>query len=131
VGPVSFVAEADPDTVAVDEATATIPAIRISFPLAASGTFKATGKRVETTRAAGQVRWTNCDPTRAYTIPRGTLARTPAGAAFSTQEAIFLPVAILDPPRITCSERFGDVLATRDGPAGNVPAGTVTVVPGE
>ena len=131
VGPVSFVAVADPDAVTVDVASATIPATRISFPLSASGSFEATGKRVETTRAAGQVRWTNCDPTRAYTIPRGTVARTPSGIAFATQEAVFVPVAIIDPPRITCSNRTVDVLAARAGPAGNVEAGTITVVPGE
>ena len=131
VGPISFVAVADPDAVTVDVASATIPATRISFPLSATGSFEATGKRVETTRAAGQVRWTNCDPTRAYTIPRGTVARTPSGIAFATQEAVFVPVAIIDPPRITCSNRTVDVLAAREGPAGNVAAGTITVVPGE
>jgi hypothetical protein len=131
VGPISFVAIADPDATAVDAATATIPATRVGFTVSASGTFPATGKRVETTPATGQVRWTNCDPTRSYTIPRGTLARTPSGIAFATQEAIFLPVAILDPPRIECSDRTVDVRATRQGPAGNVPAGTVTIVPGE
>jgi hypothetical protein len=131
VGPVSFVAIADPDATEVDAATATIPATRVGYTVSASGTFPATGKRIETTPAAGQVRWTNCDPTRSYTIPRGTLARTPAGIAFATQEAIFLPVAILDPPRIECSDRTVAVQAARPGPAGNVPAGTVTIVPGE
>lgn len=128
--PVSFVATGDPDAVAVDPATATIPAVRIALPLSASGTFKASGKRVESSAATGQVRWTSCDPTRSYTIARGTLARTPGGVAFATQEAIFLPVAILDPPRITCQDRLVDVVAVQEGPAGNVAAGTVTVVPG-
>ncbi len=31
----------------------------------------ATGKRVETARASGSVRWTNCDPTASYQVPVG------------------------------------------------------------
>jgi hypothetical protein len=131
VGPVVFTGTADPDAVAVDADSATVPATRIQVPLSATGTFKATGKRVESSPATGQVRWTNCDPTRAYTIPQGTLARTGPGVAFATQEAIFLPVAILAPPRITCQNRTVAVRAVRDGPAGNVAPGTITVVPGQ
>jgi hypothetical protein len=130
VGPVEFTGTADPDAVAVDPATATIPADRVEIPLSATGTFKATGKRVESSPATGTVRWTNCDPTRAYTIPKGTIARTPAGVAFATRESVFLPVAILRPPRITCQNRNVEVQASRDGRAGNVPAGSITVVPG-
>ena len=130
VGPVVFTGTADPDAVAVDAETATIPGVRVPVQLSATGTFKATGKRVESSFATGQVRWTNCDPTRAYTIPKGTLARTPAGLTFRTQESVFLPVAILDPPRIACQNRTVAVQAVRDGPAGNVGPGTITVVPG-
>lgn len=130
VGPVSFTGVADPSAVAVDPATATMPATTISIPLSATGTFKATGKRVESSAATGQVRWTNCDPTDSYTVRKGTIVRTPTGVAFLTQEEVFLPVAILDPPQITCQSRTVDVRAQRDGPAGNVAAGTITVVPG-
>ncbi|MCU0483656.1 MAG: baseplate J/gp47 family protein, partial [Chloroflexi bacterium] len=88
------------------------------------------GKRVETVAATGRLRWTNCDPTRSYTIRRGTIARTPNGVAFATREDVFLPVAILDPPRIACQSRTVDVEAQREGPGGNVAAGSITVVPG-
>ncbi len=130
VGPVAFTGTADPGAVGVDSADATIPATRVPVALSATGTFPATGKRVEAAPATGRVRWTNCDPTRSYTLPKGTLARTPGGIAFITQEAIFLPVAVLDPPRITCQNRAVDVTAERDGPAGNVALGSITVVPG-
>jgi hypothetical protein len=130
VGPVVFTGTADPDAVAIDEESATIPAVRVPVTLSATGTFKATGTRVEKSFATGQVRWTNCDPTRSYTIPQGTPARTPGGIAFLTQEAVFLPVAILDPPRISCQNGTVAVRALRDGPAANVGAGTITVVPG-
>jgi hypothetical protein len=130
VGPIAFDGVVDPAAVAVDPVTATVPATTVPIPLAATGTFKATGKRVETVAATGRLRWTNCDPTRAYTIRRGTVARTPNGVAFATREDVFLPVAILDPPRITCQNRTVDVEAQREGPGGNVAAGTITVVPG-
>ncbi len=131
VGPVVFSGTADPDAVAVDAATATIPAVRVQVPLSATGTFKATGKHVVASAATGQARWTNCDPTRAYTIPQGTIARTAAGVGFATGEAIFLPVAILAPPRITCQNRTVAIRAVRDGPAGNVPPGAISTVPGQ
>ncbi len=135
VGPITFTATADPNALAVDPATATIPAVRIAIPLSAGGTFKATGKRVEEAAATGTVRWDNCDPSRAYTIPSGTVVRTAAGVAFATREAILVPVAILTgtPPEVSvkCQSRQVDVTATRPGPDGNVEAGAIRVVPGD
>jgi hypothetical protein len=130
VGPIAFTGIADPDAVAIDAVAGSIPATRVPLALSATGTFTATGKRVESSRATGQVRWSNCDPTRSYTIPKGAEARTGEGVAFRTLEAVFLPVAILEVPRITCQNRSVDVRAVREGPAGNVGAGTITVVPG-
>jgi hypothetical protein len=131
VAPVEFVATADPAATNSDPAAAVVPAIRLEMPLAASGTFKSTGKRVDEAPAVGSARWTNCDPTRAYTIPRGTLVRTGGGVAFATDEAVFLPVAILNPPRIACQDRAVNVTAAKTGPAGNVAAGTIRVIPGQ
>ena len=129
--PVVFIVTADPAATVADPAAAVVPAIRVDLPLAASGTFKATGKRVDEAPAVGSVQWTNCDPTQAYTIPQGTLVRTGAGVAFGTNEAVFLPVAILNPPRITCQNRAVAITAAKPGPAGNVAAGTITVIPGQ
>jgi hypothetical protein len=131
VAPVEFVVTADPAATAPDPAAAVVPATLLEIPLAASATFPSTGKRVEEAPAAGSVRWRNCDPTRAYTIPQGTLVRTAAGVAFATDEALFLPVAILNVPRITCQDRAVDVTASKSGPDSNVAAGTITVIPGQ
>ena len=79
VGPISLTVRADPDATAVDEAGGVIPAQTLEIPVEVSGDFPATGKRVETTAATGGVRWTNCDPSAAYTIPRGTIVRTASG----------------------------------------------------
>ncbi len=134
VGPITFTGTADPDVVAVDAATATVPAARITLPLSATGTFKATGKRIEEAPATGSVEWQNCDPSRSYTIPSGTVARTASGVGFTTTDGILVPVAILSgtPPnlRVKCQVRSVDVVAVRTGPAGNVAAGAIRVVPG-
>jgi hypothetical protein len=134
VGPIAFTGTADPDAVTVDEATATIPADRIALPLAATGTFPATGTRVEQAAATGAVQWQNCDPSRSYTIPAGTVARTSSGVGFATTDGILVPVAILSgtPPnlRVKCQVRNVDVVAVRLGPAGNVAAGAIRFVPG-
>ncbi len=93
--------------------------------------FAATGKQVTETKAAGSVRWTNCDPTKPYTIPAGTIARTDSDVSFTTATAVFLPVAILsgNPPQISCQARDVRVTATDAGLAGNVPAGSIDQVP--
>jgi hypothetical protein len=103
----------------------------VELPLTASGTFKASGRRVDEAAAVGTVRWTNCDPTRSYTIPRGTLVRTAAGIAFGIDEAVFLPVAILNPPQISCQSRTVTVTASKTGTDSNVDAGTIAVIPGQ
>jgi hypothetical protein len=133
LAPVEFVVTADPAATAPDPAAAVVPATRLEIPLVASGTFKSTGSRVESAKATGEVRWTNCDPTRAYTIPRGTLVRTPSGVGFATAEAVFLPVALptSTPGRYVCQNRTIGIVAVRDGSAGNVGGGTITVVPGK
>ncbi len=131
IPPVTFVVTADPDVTAPDAAAAVVPATRIDLPLTASGTFKASGKRVDEAPAVGTVRWTNCDPTRSYTIPGDTPVRTAAGIAFGTDESVFLPVAILNPPRIACQSRTVTVTAAKAGTDANVAAGTITVIPGQ
>jgi len=99
----------------------------------ASGTFKSTGSRVESAKAKGEVRWKNCDPTQAYTIPAGTVVRTPSGVGFATAEAVFLPVAVptSTPGKYVCQNRTIGIVAVRDGSAGNVGGGTITVIPGK
>lgn len=130
--PIEATIVADPTATAVDPVGGVIPATVRTFPLGASGTFPATGVRVEEAPARGSVRWQNCDPTRSYTIPGGTSVRTGAGVAFLTGESVFLPVAVLtgQPPRITCQLRDVAVVAAVDGTTGNVAAGAIDTVPG-
>jgi hypothetical protein len=133
IGPVTFVVRADPDATSVDASGGVIPATRLSLDFTASGEFEATGKRVVLARAKGSLRWRNCDPTRSYTIPAGTVASTGSGIGFQTDAAVFLPVAIPSPDgtRITCQARVVAARAVKTGPSGNVGAGAVTVVPSD
>lgn len=130
VGPVSITVTADPAAGAVDPVARVIPAQVLEIPVTATGEFPATGKRVEETRAQGGVRWTNCDPSDSYTIPRGTLVRTASGVAFAIDEKVFLPVApILAGNVLDCQTSEVSVTASTTGPTGNVEAGAIRVIP--
>ena len=133
VGPVAVTVRADPEAQGVDQAAGVIPAHQAQIPLVASADFPATGKRVEKTPATGGVRWSNCDPTASYTIPKGTLVKTGDGVAFAIDEQVFLPVAIItgngSHVNLTCQTSEVAITAVESGLAGNVGAGTITVVP--
>jgi hypothetical protein len=133
VGPVTLSITADPDALGTDAEALVIPAELVEIPVDATADFPATGKRVEKTPASGAVRWSNCDPTAAYTIPKGTQVRTSGGTAFAIDEAVFLPVAIISgggtTPDLKCQSSEVAVTAVKSGEGGNVPAGAIKVVP--
>jgi hypothetical protein len=133
VGPLQFTVRADPLEPVGDVSAGTLSASVDTFNLSVSADFPTTGKKVTETKATGSVRWTNCDPTRSYTIPAGTVVRTSGGQQFATVDAVFLPVATLfgNPPSITCQSRSAPVTARKAGPDGNVDAGTITLVPAD
>jgi hypothetical protein len=133
VGPVDLTVRADPLEVTEDVGQGIVPADVVTYELSVSQEFPATGKKVSETRAAGAVQWTNCDPTRAYTIPSGAIVKTDAGQQFVTGDGVFLPVAILsgNPPTIACQSRDVGVTARSAGTDGNVDAGAIDVVPPE
>jgi hypothetical protein len=132
VPPVEMTVVADPSVQEVDIEAGVVPADVVSLDVAANGTYKATGERVVEAAATGTVRWTNCDPTASYTIKVGTTVRTRDRVAFTTDESVFLPVATIEfgpLPSLKCQDRDVTVTAAKPGPDGNVPAGTITVVP--
>lgn len=131
LAPLSLTVTADPSATAPDVVAGVVPAERRTFPLSASATFQATGKKVTETKATGVVRWQNCDPTRSYAVPAGTIVQTKTRVAFTIDETVFLPVAILagNPITISCQARDVGVTAANAGTGGNVAAGTITVVP--
>ena len=133
VGPIDVTVRADPAATAVDEAAGVIPAQTVDIPVEVSGEFTATGKRTVSTAATGGVRWKNCDPSASYTIPRGTTVRTSGGTAFTIDEAVFLPVAVISGTGtnlgLKCQTSEVAITAVKEGPAGNVDARTIRVVP--
>jgi hypothetical protein len=133
IRPISLTVRADPEATAVDTDLGVIPAQTLTVPVTASAEFPATGRRVEETAAGGGVRWTNCDPSASYTIPRGTTVRTRSGIAFKTDEEVFLPVAELSgtptDPVLKCQNSEVAVTAVEPGTAGNVEAGAIRVIP--
>jgi hypothetical protein len=133
VGPVAISVTADPSATTVDEAARVIPAETLEIPVQASGEFTATGKRVEKTKATGGVRWRNCDNSSGWTIPKGTLVRTSGGTAFTLDETVVLPSAVISgggsTPTLRCQFSEVGVTAVVAGKGGNVPARAITVIP--
>ena len=133
IGPIAFSVTADPAATTVDPEAGVIPATTVQVPVTVSGEFPATGTKVVREKATGAVRFTNCDPSSAYTIPRGSVVATRSGIGFELDEAVFLPVAGISgsPPNVSvrCSTSEVAVTAAKSGPAGNVDAGEIRVVP--
>ncbi len=125
---VSLTVTADPSAAAVDAADATIPAMRLDVPVEASQTFTTTGVHVDEKAARGSVTFANYDTGGGVTIRGGSIVSTEAGVNFKTQGTVSLqPAAIF--PAFQPSTGSVDVVATKTGDGGNVPANTIRVVP--
>lgn len=124
-GPVTFTITADPNVAVADPAAGRIPAQHWPIPLAETATFPATGRDVSQTRAQGIVTFTSTNTFFDVPIPDGTPLATPAGTQFVTAGAAVLPKASINAPsRVEVAIR-----AAVGGPAGNVPAGAISVAP--
>ncbi len=128
-GPVSLNVTADPSVDAVDAEKGIVPANRVEFPLAAKGTFKSSGSRVDETAAAGSVRFSSNNPLDPVTIPAGTTVATSGGIQFQTVATVVAPKATISGTTITAGRVDARVKAVAPGPSGNVGAGKITVVP--
>jgi hypothetical protein len=132
VGPIQTDVTADPNATSTDIANAVVPAQTISVPVQVSGTFKATGQNVTQTSATGTVTFTNCNFLGAAQVPAGDRVATTTGVVFTTNDALVIPAANFQPPNtLTCATRDVAVTAAQAGPGGNVPAGSITVVPSD
>jgi hypothetical protein len=135
LAPVEFVVTADPAATALNATAGVVPALILDLPLSASGTFKATGKRVSETAATGSVQWSNRDFLHNYLIKKGSVVSTVAGTKFVTSEDVLLPQAQISGPcnpspcTLTPSSRGVGITAANPGTDGNVAAGTIRQVP--
>jgi hypothetical protein len=132
VGPLALTIEARPDVLAPDAASLTVPAKTFSFNLAATQTFTTTGTKVTETKATGSVTFSNFDTGGSNRIRAGSIVATESGIEFLTVSDVTLPPAGFDffPPfSVHPSTTSVAVEAVLPGPAGNVGAETVTVIP--
>ncbi len=128
-GPISLQVTADPSASAVDAANLVIPAQQVSVPLSAQGTFPATGQKVNLTPAKGTVVFTSNDTIGPVKIPAGTTVGTSDGVQFLTSSTVITPRATVSGTTITPGRASTAVTAVAPGPAGNVPAHAIALLP--
>jgi hypothetical protein len=129
VGPVSLRITASTAIDAPDIEAGQVPADVLSVPVEAQDTFKATGTRVEETKAKGEVQFQNFDPTASNTIAKGAIVSTPSGERFRTAAAVTVPAAELVGVTIFPTAKAVRVTAVDPGEDGNVGANTIVEVP--
>jgi hypothetical protein len=133
VGPIAMNVTVDPSVTAVNAQAGTVPGISKEFPVEASGTFDATGQKIDETAATGTVTFTSYDPTGPVTIVAGTKVTTSGGVAFATTSTVTVPQAtgsvvsgrfVTNPTHVDAR-----VQAVKAGTSGNVAAGAITKMP--
>lgn len=130
IGPLALTVEARADATTADPETLVIPAQRLTFEVAASQTFTATGVKLIDSKATGNVTFSNFDTGGANRVEAGEIVRTPSGIEFRTLATVTLPNATIEFPfTIVPSTSTVAVEAVEPGPSGNVGNNTITVVP--
>ena len=129
IGPIDLTVVADPNATQPDPTGRVVPADRISIPVSVTGTFDATGTRVQLTNATGTVRFENRDPTSTNRIAAGSIVKTTAGIRFRTNDTVTVPRAELVGLTIFPARASVDVTAVDGGPDGNVDSGEIVIVP--
>ncbi|HTC85786.1 MAG TPA: baseplate J/gp47 family protein, partial [Candidatus Acidoferrum sp.] len=130
----TFNVTADPAVTQSDAANSVVPATVESFPLDATATFPATGKKVTNTKATGTVTFSSLDPARSNTIPAGSIVATTNDTQFTTMNTVhLLPATLVSDGsggfKIVPATGDSRVTAVQGGPTGNVDAGAIRVVP--
>ena len=131
LGPVAMTIEADLSASAPDATSdpPVVPAETVTVDVATSGTFPATGKRVEKEKATGTVRFRNKDFTSSNTIPAGSVISTANGVKFKTNSAVTVPRADIVGLQVFPKSASVKVTAVTAGPDGNVQPNTIVVIP--
>jgi hypothetical protein len=109
-----------------DPETGRLPAVDVAIPLSAEQVYPATGREVVEARATGSVVLTSPDQPFEQRILAGTRVLTPSGVEFQTTEPAVMPrvTAGGGPSQVTVP-----VEAVAPGDGGNVPAGSISLVP--
>ena len=128
VVPMTLTIRADPNATSTDPVAGVVPATILTMDFSASGTFNATGKKVNSSAASGTVRFSNNDTGNGVTIPSGSKVSTGNGIMFATTEDMTVPRAQFQHGFRPGTASVG-VSAVGPGPAGNVAAGAINQVP--
>ncbi|MES2209003.1 MAG: baseplate J/gp47 family protein [Chloroflexota bacterium] len=133
VGPISINVTAQPGITQPDPAGLVVPATSFSFDVEAVNTFPATGIAVSETAAAGEVTFSSLNTGASNSIAAGSIVKTQSGIEFRTTAEVTLPPAQIgivgkDFVVIPSTRKVG-VQAVATGVVGNVPAGSIVVVP--
>ncbi|MBI3749685.1 MAG: baseplate J/gp47 family protein [Chloroflexi bacterium] len=129
LSPLTLTIRADPAATQADPATLVVPAVTVPIDVSVTDTFQATGKRVEETKATGQVRFSNLDFLRTNTVPGGSIVSTGAGVKFRTNSTVTVPKADLVGLTVFPGRATVGVTAVDAGLAGNVEPNTIVIVP--
>jgi hypothetical protein len=127
--PLPLTITADPTVTEPDGAALIVPAVSVPLEVSVTDTFPATGKRVEETKATGQVRFSNLDFLRNNTVPGGSIVSTNAGVRFRTNSTITVPKADLVGLTVFPGRATVGVTAVDPGVAANVEPNTIVIVP--
>ena len=130
LGPLQLTVEARADVTTPDPTNLVIPAQRFTFPLEATDTFTATGRKVVDAKATGNVTFSNFDTGSANRIDAGSIVKTKSDIEFVTLATVTLPNATIQFPfTIVPSTSTVGVEAVLTGPEGNVGNNTIVVIP--
>ncbi|HLX40341.1 MAG TPA: baseplate J/gp47 family protein, partial [Ktedonobacteraceae bacterium] len=99
----------------------TLAAQTLTFTSSVQGTAQATGTSHGNLQAQGLVYFTN-KSTSSIDVPNAVVLTTSSGVSFMTQSDTLVPAQTAPTPVM--------VIAVNPGTSGNVPAGSVTVIPG-
>jgi hypothetical protein len=127
--PLQLTITADSAATEPDAANLIVPAVSVPLDVSVTDTFPATGKRVEETKATGQVRFSNLDFLRTNTVPGGSIVSTNAGVRFRTNSTITVPKADLVGLTVFPGRATVGVTAVEPGVAANVEPNTIVIVP--
>lgn len=129
VGPLGLTIVADPAATVPDATAFVVPAEKVPIEVSANGTFTATGKRTEVTKATGTVRFENLDFLSPNTVPAGSIVSTQGGVRFRTNATIRLARADLVGLTIIPSTATVKVTAVDGGTDGDVEPNTIRIIP--
>ena len=129
VGPITLNVKVDPAASAPNDLAATVPGVMRAFPVSVSGTFDATGQRIDETAATGSVTFTSKNTFLAVPVLAGTQVSTADGVAFVTTKTVTVPTANFDTQ--TPGRADAPVTAVQKGTGGNVAAARIVKLPSD